>query len=165
MQLVYRRKLDAIGVVMVVAANICILSYRLWFPVWLAYLWLRHRHDGTKDDWLTKEDLYCERYYTDPDISPILDELIDYVGEGLALVCAGEWSDEDDLPAVYYETCARVERAIAERIWQEDPKLDRRWLADRRWVYEEARARAMELVGRMFEFPPALDFDDPPYRG
>jgi hypothetical protein len=49
---------------------------------------------------------------------------------------------------------SRLERTIGERIWQEDPKLDRTLIADRRWMWEATPERADELTSRLF-WPPA----------
>ena len=160
MQVVYRRDLSAIGVVITVAAAICMLTYRLWLPMWLGYLWLRHRHDGTTTEWLTVEDIYCMQYFADPTIAELLDEYVDFVCAGLAGVLAGHLSAADALPTTYYDLCSRLERAIAEHIWQEDPKLDRTIIADRRWVWQTTKERAGELTSRMFWGPPALEFDE-----
>jgi hypothetical protein len=157
---VYRRQLDALGVLQVLAADVTLVASRLWLHVWLAYLWLRHRHDSVKDEWTTKEDLYCERYLADPEIWQLLDEYTDWVAVSLAGVLIDNLDVEDAMPSAYYEVCTRLERAIADRIWQEDSKLDRTMIADRRWVWEEAQDRAGELTSRMFWGPPTINFNE-----
>ena len=56
---VYRRKLDTMGVLMVLAADVSLAASRLWLHVQAAYLWVRFRHDSEEDQWMTAEDLYC----------------------------------------------------------------------------------------------------------
>jgi hypothetical protein len=159
MRLMYTRKPSAVTAVMVIAEAITLLTYRLWPPLWLAYLWLRYRYDRTTNARLTPEDVYCQRYFADPAISGLLDEYVDFVCAGLASVLEGRIAADDALPPAYYELCARLEGTIAERVWQEDDKLDRTLIADRRWVWETARERASELTSRMFWGPPAIAFD------
>jgi hypothetical protein len=156
----YRRQLDALGVLQVLAADITIAASRLWLHVQAGYFWLRFRHDGLVDEWETDEDRYCQRYWADPEIFALIDEYLDCVFGGLAGVLNDHLEVEDALPPAYYEVCMRMERAIAERIWQEDGKLDRTMIADRRWVREAAQERAGELASRMFWSPPTIDFDE-----
>lgn len=131
-QFTYRREFSVIGLPMIFAANVQVFASHIWNQVWFVYLWLRHRHDGTKDDWLTKEDRYCIQHFADPEISQILDEWSDCFAEGFRAVTFDHVDPDDATPIATYEVCARLERTVAERIWEEYPKLDRTMLADRR---------------------------------
>jgi hypothetical protein len=115
-----------------------------------AYLWLRFRRDGLVDEWETDEDRYCARYFADPEISALLDEYIVDVLIALTGALTDHLEVEDAMPPAYFKVCARMERVIAQRIWQEDGKLDRALIADRRWVWEAAQERAGELTSRLF---------------
>jgi hypothetical protein len=146
---VYRRRLDPLGVLMVLAAHATLAASRFWLGVRATYLWLRFRQDSKEDEWMTYEDAYCERYWEDPQISDLIDEYLDYLRDGLDAVRVGAPAEEA-LSSDFDDICRRLEDTIAERFWQEFPKLRRDKPADQERVREMARERGGQLYERMF---------------
>ena len=125
------------------------MASRLWLHVWAVYLWLRFRRDGLVDEWETDEDRYCGRYFEDPEISAILDEYVECIFGSLDAVRVGA-PFEEALSSDFDEICRRLEDTIAERIWEEFPKLRRDKPADQQRVRDMAKDHGGALYEHMF---------------
>ena len=95
---------------------------------------------------------YCRRYFDDEEISDLLDEYLDCIREGLDYIKDGV-SAADALPPHIDQICEQIQKAIAERIWEEFPALRRDNLADRRHVKELAAERWAVVDHNMFFYP------------